>query len=340
MIARARAFWPSFGGLAVVLGLLAPLKGGMAGDFHRYGSLVCSDCHVMHYSEVHSLTGGPPSTVVPLGGGGPFPRLLRQDESHLCLACHDGRTDAPDVLGANATGTYVRAAGALNRVGDTGTYAEGNGHTLGSTKAPPGGTWIGNQAGGLQCRHCHDIHGSGYYRNLTPNPGTATGKFVTYLTGGSYSGTAAVQQIASSPLSTHYAVTNILYRQTQVGITDFGLSAWCSGCHGDYHGAGTSGGPSLPIHPTGGVTMAQAVANGGVDPNHWFSALSSRVPVVSPSGIVPGRSGTSDNQVFCGSCHKAHGSTNLQGLIYDDDSTAVPEDGTSLMQTCQQCHYQ
>jgi hypothetical protein len=241
------------------------------------------------------------------------------------------------VLGAN-TNNYVRAAGALNRAGDTGTYAEANGHSLGSTTAPPGGAWTGNQAGGLQCKHCHSVHGSAYYRNLTPNPGTATGRFVTYLTGTTYSGTAAVQQVAASPMATQYSVPNIRYRQAQVGTTDFGLSAWCGGCHGDYHVAGGSG--SIGSHPSGGVTMGQAVANGSVDANHWFSALASRVPIVSPSGIVPGTSGTSDNQVFCGSCHKAHGSDHRAGLIYDHDTTAPLEDGTSLMQACQQCHYQ
>lgn len=332
-----RLIWACAGGLAALIGLLALAERSPSGDFHFYGSLNCSDCHVMHYSETHSLTGGPPSTVVPLGSGGPFPRLLRQSESQLCLVCHDGRTDAPDVFGSNA-GTNVRAAGALNRVGESGPYAEANGHSLGSTNAAPGGTWTGNQAGGLQCKHCHDIHGNAYYRNLTPNPGTAKGKFVTYLTGTTYSGTAAVQQLATSPIATHYSVSNIRYRQTKVGSTDFGISQWCSGCHGDFLPAGGSGSPPAD-HSTDGVTMAQAVVNGNVDPNHWFSALASRVPVVSPSGAVPGTSGTSDNQVFCGTCHKAHGSTNPKGLIYDDETTAAPEDGTSQMQTCQQCHY-
>lgn len=340
MKSAAHAFQAGLGCLAaagILLIVLILFREGLAGDFHLYGSLTCSDCHVMHYSEAHTLAGPVPPTV-PLASGGPFPRLLRQRASDLCLACHDGRTDAPDVLGPNA-GVYVRAAGALNRAGDSGEYAEGNGHSLGSTNAPPGGAWTGNQAEGLQCKHCHVIHGNQYYRNLTPSPGTATGKLVTYLTGATYSGTAAVQQIANTPMSTHYAVSNIRYRQTQVGTTDFGLSEWCGGCHGDYHGAGGSGSPSL-VHPTRDVTMAQAVANNTVDPNHWFSALASRVPVVSPSGIVPGTSGTSDNQVFCGSCHKAHGSNHRAGLIYDDEATAAPEDGTSLMQTCQQCHYQ
>lgn len=335
---------------AISLGLVLVAGQSQGGDYHSASTLACTDCHVMHYSETHTLT-GTTLPAVPLGSGGPFPKLLRQSVSQLCLACHDARTDAPDVLGLN-TNAYVRAAGALNRVGDTGEYAEGNGHTLGSTNAPPGGTWTGNQTGGLQCVHCHDIHGNPYYRNLRPNPGAATGKFVTVLTGRTYSGTAAVQQLVASPMSSHYAISNIFYRQAQAGTTDFGLSEWCSGCHGNYHGVGgsanvggsTSGdtntGTPWLRHPTRDVTLARGVTNKHVDASHWFSAVASRVPVVSPSGILPGTSGTSDNQVFCGSCHKSHGSNHRAGLIFDDDATATPEDGTSLMQTCQQCHYQ
>jgi len=344
-------FWLLVGGL---LALAAPLvfgRGGVAGDYHLSGSLICSDCHTMHYSEAHTYTGTQVWTV-PLAGGGPFPKLLRQPQSQLCLVCHDGQTTAPDVYADNAAGTFVRAAGGLNKVGDIGLYAEGNGHTLGSVNAPPGGTWTGNQTEGLQCKHCHDIHSNAYYRNLTPNPGTVTGKLVTYLTSVTYSGTAAVQQIANTPISTHYAASNIRYRQTQVGTTDFGLSEWCGGCHGNFHGAGgaanmggsltgdTNTGSPWLRHPTRDVTLANGVTNKHIDPNHWFSALASRVPVVSPSGTVPGTAGGSDNQVFCGSCHKAHGSTNPKGLIYDDETTAALEDGTSLLQTCQQCHYQ
>jgi hypothetical protein len=192
-----RVLWWGLSVLAVILGPLITDGGSKAGDFHQSGSLACSDCHVMHYSEAHSLTGFAPPDV-PLAGGGPFPRLLRQPASQLCLACHDGRTDAPDVLGANA-GAYVRAAGALNRAGDAGEYAASYGHSLGSTDAPPGGAWSGNRAGGLECKHCHVIHGNQYYRNLTPDPGTATGKFVTSRIGLAYSGTAAIQQIVNTP---------------------------------------------------------------------------------------------------------------------------------------------
>ena len=347
---RSRFLWFSLVGFVVVLAPFIIQRSATAGDFHQANSLVCSDCHTMHYSESHTLSGLIP-TAVPLKSGGPFPRLLRQPAAELCLACHDGRPDAPDVLGVNAN-SYVRSAGALNRAVDAGEYGEGNGHSMGSTTAPPGGTWSGSQGESLQCKHCHDIHGNQYYRNLTPNPGNSTGKFVTYLTGLTYTGTAAVQQKVKTPMLSHYAVDNIQYRQTQVGATDFGLSEWCSGCHGDYHGIGGSGnmggsptgdinsGSPWMRHPTRGVTMANGVANKHVDGSHWFSTLSSRVPVVSPSGIMPGTSTGSDNQVFCGSCHKAHGSNHRAGLIFDDDATTIPEDGISLLQTCQQCHYQ
>ena len=335
-----RSWFSLCGSLLVVFGLTSF---AVAGDFHTTTSLACSDCHVMHYSETHTYTGA--ATPDPLlASGGPFPKLLKNSSSQLCLACHDGKTDAPDVLGSN-TGTYVQAAGQLNVNGDGN---EGTGHTISSTAAPPGGSWTNP---GLQCTHCHDKHGNGYYRNLLPNPGAATGKTVTYMTGSAYTGTAAIQQLASSPMATHYAASNILYRQTQIANSDFGLSEWCGGCHGDYHGGGgafniggsptgdTGASPWLR-HPTRDVTMAEGVTNRHADSTHWFSSLLSRIPVVSPSGTIPGTASSSDNEVFCGSCHKAHGSPNRKGLIFDNETTAATEDGTALNQTCQQCHYQ
>jgi hypothetical protein len=326
---------------AIALSAVAPAT---AGDFHYASSLMCSDCHVMHYSDTHLMSGAPGADPL-LAPGGPFRSLLKTNASALCLSCHDGRADAPDVRGPHAN-AYVRAAGQLNVAGDG--PAESTGHTMGSTVTPPGGTWTNP---GLTCQHCHATHGNAYYRNLVPNPGTVTGKPVTYVTGATYSGTAAIQQTAASPLAIHYDVGNVRYRQTAAGSTDMGLSEWCSGCHGDYHGVGgaaTVGGSTVGDtgtarwlrHPTRDVTMAQGVRNQHVNGTRWFSALGSRVPVVSPSGTIPGTSVSSDNTVFCGSCHKAHGSTNRKGLIFDDDATPAGEDGISLMQTCQQCHYQ
>ena len=338
-----RVVWFVAGAAAAVL--LASGPPVHAGDFHTAGSLVCSDCHVMHYSETH-LPSGAPGPDPLLAPGGPFPYLLKSGQGQLCLACHDGRVDIPDVRGAHA-GNYVRAAGQLNALGD-GPAVEVTGHTIGSGATAPGGRW---QNPGLQCRHCHATHGNAYYRNLVPNPGTATGKYVTYLTAGTYSGTVAVQQLTGTPMASHYAAANILYRQSAAGTTDLGLSEWCGGCHGDFHGpggaanmggsaSGDTGAAPWLRHPTRDVTMAEAATNRRVSATHWFSVLASRVPVVSPSGNVPGSAGGSDNEVFCGSCHKAHGSTNRKGLIFDDEATPTPEDGTQQRHTCQQCHDQ
>lgn len=325
--------------------LLAAVTAPRAGDFHYAGSLACSDCHVMHYSSSHPLspTPGPDTGIAP---GGPFRYLLKTSPSALCLACHDARTDTPDVRGSHGNG-YTRAAGQLNVQGD-GVATEGTGHTMGSTAAPPGGTWVNP---GLTCQNCHATHGNAYYRNLVTNPGTATGKTVTYMSGATYTPPAAVQQLNTDPMAVHYDAGNVRYRQTVTATNDFGLSEWCSGCHNDYHGPagaanmggsvfGDTGNAPWLRHPTRDISMAKGVANKRVNGTHWFSALASRVPVVSPSGTIPGLAGTSDNEVFCGSCHKAHGSTNRKGLLFDDETTAAAEDGTALMPTCQQCHYQ
>ena len=303
----------------VAIGLALVVEPGRGGDYHVGSTLICSDCHVMHYSEAHSLAGGPPSTVVPLGGGGPFPKLLRQDKSQLCLACHDGLTNVPDVLG-DFSGTYLRAAGQLNKETDS----PGTGHTIGSI-APASGAgtqWNGNATTGLLCSHCHATHGNAYYRNLSTNPGNATGVTITYMTGATYDGSSVVQQIANSPLSSHYSVQNILYRRaTQTS----GLSVWCQGCH-DYTTSTTK-------HPSD-----KPIPMSSSDPSfQWDAPHASRVPVVSPSQVIPGL----DNLVFCLSCHKAHGSTHVSAELWDDMTTPALEDGLlplGMDNTCLQCH--
>ena len=118
------------------------------GEYHYQGTLLCYDCHTMHYSQTHNWDG---TTPVPttgnangnwLGSGGPFQYLLKSGSASspindLCLACHDGQTFAPDVLGANAN-PYVRQAGALNRIGGAAPYENWKGHTLDMTATPPG----------------------------------------------------------------------------------------------------------------------------------------------------------------------------------------------------------
>ena len=114
----------------------------------------------MHYSQQHDYDGNPGANNGTGGGlayspkqatlgNGPNEYLLRNVASDLCLSCHDNQDFAPDVLGAN-TGTHVRQAGGLNKIGYTGAYAEYKGHTLG-TEHP--------NVPGSSCLNCHPAHG-------------------------------------------------------------------------------------------------------------------------------------------------------------------------------------
>ncbi len=299
-------------GLAILGGSL-----GTAGDYHVGPSLICSDCHVMHFSETHTYGGASGQQAFPTLVTGPNLYLLRrpQDSSQICLACHDGRTDAPDVRGVNSVGIFLRAAGQLNSLTDS-PEIQGTGHTIGSAAPAPGaGTqWNGNAATGLLCSHCHETHGNAAYRNLTANPGNSTGITVTYMTGNTYEGLSAVQQLQKGPIAEHYKVENIRYRQTTNG-----LSVWCRGCH-DY--------TTSFAHP-----FDQSIPMS--DPNfRWNAEHASRVPVVSAAQTVPGP----DSRVFCLTCHKAHGSANSKGELWDDMMTTPLEDGSSMNDTCVQCH--
>jgi hypothetical protein len=302
-----------------------------AGDYHSGTGIACSDCHVMHYSAEHGYSGGAAPAV---GAGGPYAKLLKNTATELCLSCHDGQVGsgdiAPDVMKDAGSGqpTY-RSAGAFQELGGVRTQ---NAHSLDVSAVPPGGS----VAMTIDCLSCHDPHGNSYYRNLVPNPGGAAGLGVT-----------SFSEAPATPTSTHFSTGNVRYT-----ASDGGLSAWCGGCHGDFHGGGSAGmggstmgdtnqGAVSPWlrHPTRDVTMAQAAANQHADASRWFSSLASRLPVVSATGMIPGSTAGSDNQVFCGTCHKAHGSSHRYGLIWDDATTAAPEDGAAQMESCQQCHY-
>ncbi len=321
-----------------------------ADDPHPYHTdLQCSDCHTMHYSE----GGAPIKTPSGESYAGPSEFLIRADSVNLlCLSCHDSGTGgingAPDVWGVASYETPVlkRAAGSFQ--GSVGVISH-KGHSLGVVKdIAPGSNPIVTFPTGLTCVSCHDAHGNGNYRSLKSNVGNGTHLKVSYING-IYSGSSSIFQVELNPTSIHYSTRNIQYRRdTPVD----GLSQWCKGCHTNFHGTGGEINDSGILlgdnnatnsawvqHPITGVTMSQAVKNQHLDSSAWFNEkLKSRLPVVSPSNQIPGTNTNSDNQVACITCHKAHGSTNPFGLIYDNPLSPNREDGTSLMQSCQQCH--
>jgi len=144
----------------------------------------------------------------------------------------------------------------------------------------------------LTCTTCHDPHGNDNYRNLRPDPSKSGLTPITVL---------AVQTNranGSNPAQV-YVPSNIIYKA--------GVSKWCGQCHG------------APTH--------HSVDKPIVDYGIWASTTLPRVPVLSTiDNTIP----STDDQVICISCHKAHGSENDHLLIYAD--------GTTQNSTCGECH--
>jgi len=349
-----------FGLLCVfAVALLVPMA-ALAGDYHRNATLVCSDCHTMHFSQQHGYMGADstlgygsefPEGFTPLGGAGPHPYLLRNEVNDLCLTCHEGQTFAPDVLGAN-TNSYVRMAGGLNHVGD-GPVVELTGHTLGSTDPAPGSNPAWSSTVGLECANCHFPHGGANYRNLAGNPGnySALGRsyaVITYGTGGVNDLTKDVWEhdATLNQLATHYAWSNTDYNEPAATPALYAGSAYafyCKGCHSDFHGAqggtevGGTGGEEWLRHPN---AVANIGAIGGGHSSYTvYSGRTNHVKTMSASGVWP----ATDNTPSCFSCHKSHGNENSFGLIYMSGTGVIDEEGdngTTVKEMCKQCHTQ
>jgi hypothetical protein len=333
----------------------------LAGDYHTEANLLCSQCHIMHYSQSHGYQPSGGGFYLQPGAGGPFHYLLRDEINNLCLACHDDAGVAPDVLGANGgnSPTDVRLAGFLNRLGVTGLAPTG--HTLDSLDEAPGSDppWKpedDNGVGeGLNCINCHAQHGyAGYghptgnqYRNLQSGPGNGSGLFITYNH----------DDIGNNDLT-----RDVFERQAaeyDEGVvdwnepdnTDSAIGAWCGGCHNNFHGtpgdANTVGGEpdgtswsSFVRHPTAGVNIG--ALGGGHSNLTLYNAHTNKVKVMSELGVWDPAG--ADVTPTCISCHKAHGNGNAFGLIYRNGTGTLTENGdtngTQLEDLCGQCHVQ
>ena len=318
-----------------------------AGEYHYGATLVCSDCHTMHYSQQHAWDSGNPPTP-PLPGGGPRDYLLRNKESQLCLTCHDGQTFAPDVMGAN-TGTHVRQAGGLTT--GAGPYEMWKGHTLGVRAVAPGGS----VAIRLECNNCHEPHGSVYFRNLVNHTSE-----ITYAKGTNDTDKAVfLRSWTLGDIATNYGVDNVDFNEPEPKKAAMGQ--FCRGCHTDFHGAqgdsnmGGAGGIGWLRHPTADANIG-AVGGGHSSLTQFGSGLR-RVKVLSPSGDwgtqgVPWPGAPANLTPTCITCHKAHGNQNPFGLILlSRFAASVTEEGgyaaaqtpdlaTGMRNLCGQCHVQ
>lgn len=333
-----------------------------AGDYHYGTTLICSDCHVMHFSQTHGYNNDGGGGIDPPLGTQPEPFLLRDEVNKLCLSCHDGEASTPDVYGNN-TLVNTRQAGALNKTTDGGPYYPANGHTLYSKAIAPGGTWAPDTSEGLNCVNCHHQHGfpgggfsdpggTGTYRNLMARPGNApTNRWITYRVGVNDL-TKDVFERATGGVATHYAVSNIDFNEPDQTKSAYG--AWCQGCHTNFHGssadanmrdAGHAAGTGWLRHPTADANIG--ALTGGHSSLAVLDSNLYRTQVMSASGNWGTQGSTwpgspTDLTPSCFSCHKGHGNKNAFGLIYALGNAPLGEegDGTQAKNLCKQCHVQ
>lgn len=334
--------------LLVALGAMAALaNAAMAGDYHVGRLLVCADCHTPHASMQHGYGSDADTTGVPTT---PYPYLLRGGEtvSNTCLNCHDSKAGIPDVLQAPTdVTTNGRSAGALNvptggMHGKTtvAPYSEGDGHTLWSTRTPPGYVAPADpdpplvSTEGLECSDCHHPHGNKYFRNLR---GGVAGNTQTFYND-AWKGTELTYEIATTPTqppsvwvlekSPHgYDNDNVQYlEKADQQTSEYGK--WCATCHKNFHGNETAGSPvwdgtEFVRHPTAGVDIGTSV-------NRWANANPThRLKVMSQTGAWAADSATvvasaTNLTPSCFSCHKSHGNANKFGLIF-----VLPSSGSS-----------
>ncbi len=335
--------------LLIAVAAFAWAGSSFAGDYHNSTTLRCSQCHTMHASRQHGLNDGAVDPTYPLAAQG-FPNaklLLEQSTNATCLACHDGLTTAPDVLGANASsGTFLtanaRSAGALNgsAAGHTPgtasdaagtTYADWMGHTLGATDGPPGyGTlWVASGEG-LNCANCHAVHGSAGYRNLGLSiymgiEGTVTDPLNPFGSAGptyAHAANTGAQDVYIAGAARNYQTASVSFGVGSANTSaQNGMNAYCAVCHGNFHGAANTNDPNgvdFIRHPTSGI----ARSNTGLLLN--YGTANDQTSLVRPAWVTGPAVGASF-QVACLTCHKGHGNARGYGLIYPDQ-TGAPVD--------------
>ena len=362
----------------MTLGILSIPPRPSFAQYHTGDTLVCYNCHTMHFSQTQGKSPDDPygtgsNIQYPLVPPGPHPYLLNAPQNSICLSCHDGNASAPDVSGANsnASPNEGRQAGALTT--GSAPYDSWKGHTLGATDSPPGynpnlvglGSWYTGTTYGLKCIHCHEYHANaGSYRDLGPNAlGATAGNFrpgfvvsptndttkdvwikidpATYTAG---SGSAAL-------FNPYYSAANINFNRIDDTVGSLKnsnkMGSFCATFHADLHGGpgniniGASPGvlDGFLRHPTAQVTIGSST----------FSDHSSLTLFQGKANKV--KVFTTDYSSYynavpgCVSCHKAHGNKNPFALIYMGDTGVIGEEGTmtsdpraGIQALCGQCH--
>lgn len=291
--------------------------------FHGEDNLVCDKCHVMHQSEDPWL-------------------LNREGITELCLTCHDGKAGTPDVIGKeDINGLLERSAGFFSAINAPNAF----GHDLRADKVGTQALCSNCHSGGsfstakVGCIDCHDPHGRSIddplhsYRNLRSL---------------SKSGDGLIFRAFVRP-----GVTGLeVYERRNIGYTapDRRASDWrevtgiCFDCHHVFGEDGYTRNPDGVCirHPSTDSErgIRETVNRHGAqqtDPECWENGIGTgfaiaRVPFIVSGAAEYTDSGTAavsaSNEVFCLTCHKAHGSAYRNSLRWHENSNLG----------CQQCH--
>ncbi|PJA27263.1 MAG: hypothetical protein CO189_07645 [candidate division Zixibacteria bacterium CG_4_9_14_3_um_filter_46_8] len=314
---------------------LAMSAAALGGEYHSQTDIICSDCHTTHYSERGAL----PEHADP---GGPFSTLLLvASADRLCLSCHDG-TDptAPDVLAPvtmyNGSGSEFSGAGYFSAPEGT---VSAIAHDLGvDTPVPfsvPPRSMI------ISCISCHDPHSTSNYRNMILNPDSAGAPINIALD-------TDVFENFRPQVPPNRSATIAAYRSDNIGYRS-GMANWCADCH-DALFPNAPGNPPAHFqrHPS---DAGQDGSGYHVNVGHWMNGSGDgfgittgdnlegvpRLRFQAPTATNYGSAVTpaSNNQIFCNSCHFAHGGPYDSGLLWPFKIAGEAD----LYSGCQQCHY-
>ncbi len=302
--------------LSVVVLVALSTAIAIPGEYHFGATLNCSDCHVSHASISHDANG----LVLNAAQTASIHLVKGSSVSDMCLGCHDSQPGIPDVLGNDINNPSERYDGTERAAGQFSDEKGDNwkGHNL------PGQGDI--SSGG--CISCHDPHGNSNYRNLRALDGADEGAI------------AFVNPMASGLER---------YQRSNVGYVKNIGDKLCAQCHDlgmpeKMIAPGASG--RFHRHPSSGKDMIITVTGENCNAKHWVTGEGSgfmvdgssvpRVPFAmnTATDFTMATAVSADNEVFCLSCHKAHGSAHAFGMQWSYGNSG----GLMSSSGCNQCH--